>query len=360
MYSVTFIFPHIAKGPTGGYKVVYEYANRLVQDGVEVHIVYSGSIYWAQKPLRFKLSNVVRYLQTLVCGYSGRAWFPLDKWVKEHLTLSMNYRHVPKTDLYVATSPYTAWSLNTYPIANARKFYFIQDKEDWGPGIQAILKKTYCMPLQKIVVSQWLKQMLWKEYGEDCLLIPNGFDFEKFRLTIAFEQKSKCHVSMLYHTMERKRCADAIAALKIVKQQIPALRVNVFGVPDRPTDLPDWFTYYQTPDEETHNRINNESAIYVGSSAVEGWGLTVGEAMICGQAVCCTDIAGYKEMAIDGTTALLSPIRNPEALAKNIMALIEDDEWRIRIARNGNEFIQQFRWERSYAQLRDTLGAGLK
>ena len=40
--SIDFLFPHPAAGPTGGYKVVYEYANRLANDGYGVHIVYSG------------------------------------------------------------------------------------------------------------------------------------------------------------------------------------------------------------------------------------------------------------------------------------------------------------------------------
>ena len=355
MSSLTFIFPHIATGPTGGYKVVYEYANRLANDGVEVHIVYSGSIYWSRKPLRFKLSNIVRYVQTLLRGYSARRWFPLDRRVKEHLTFSMNYRHMPKTDIYVATSPYTADYLNDYPIHTANKFYFIQDKEDWGPGLNAILEKTYQMQLQKIVISQWLMRMLLLNYNEPSTLVPNGFDFESFKQTIDPEDKDKYCISMMYHSMERKRCVDAIEALKIVKKSYPALRVKVFGVPSCPSGLPEWFTYYQTPDIDTHNRINNEAAIYVGSSAVEGWGLTVGEAMICGQAVCCTDIDGYKEMACDRQTALLSPVMDPEALAKNIIALIEDDELRIRIAHSGNEFIQRFRWDDSYRKFRKTL-----
>lgn len=355
MSSLTFIFPHIATGPTGGYKVVYEYANRLANDGVEVHIVYSGSIYWSRKPLRFKLSNIVRYVQTLLRGYSARRWFPLDRRVKEHLTFSMNYRHIPKTDIYVATSPYTADYLNDYPIHTANKFYFIQGKEDWGPGLNAILEKTYQMQLQKIVVAQWIKDMLLYQYGEHSVFIPNGFDFEKFKLDIIPEEKNKYKVSMLYHTQALKRSLDAIEALKIVKQQFPTLQVNVFGTPDRPAALPEWFIYYQAPKAEIHNRINNEAAIYVGSSAVEGWGLTVGEAMICGQAVCCTDIDGYKEMACDRQTALLSPVMDPEALAKNIIALIEDDELRIRIARSGNEFIQRFRWDDSYRKFRKTL-----
>ena len=44
MKRVVFLFPRPTAGPTGGYKVVYEYANRLANDGYGVHIVYSVSI----------------------------------------------------------------------------------------------------------------------------------------------------------------------------------------------------------------------------------------------------------------------------------------------------------------------------
>ncbi len=350
--TICFVLPHPADGPTGGYKVVYEYANRFATDGINVHIVYSGSIFWAKKPLRFKLSNCVRYAQQILRGYSGRKWFPLNRHVREHLTLSMNYRHVPKADVYVATSPYTAWYINEYPIESKRKFYLIQGKEDWGPGLRGILTETYHAPLHKIAVSRWLQRMLREEYGEESVLIPNGFDFNKFQLTTPIETRDKYTVSMLYHTQKLKRSADAFSALSMVKMVYPELRVNIFGVPN-PPDLPDWYHYHQQPDVETHNHINNESAIFIATSESEGWGLPVGEAMICGQAVCCTDNAGYREMAIDGKTALLSPVGDTTALAKNMIRLIKDETLRHRIAKEGNRSIQQFTWEKSYQQLKN-------
>lgn len=352
---VCFILPHPAVGPTGGYKVVYEYANRLVRDGFKVDVVYSGSIFWRQKPLKYKISNCFRYFEHLIKGYSCRSWFALDKRVSERLAMSMNYRHMPKADIYIATSPYTAWYLNDYPLESDKKFYLIQDYENWGPGLEKILEKTYRMQLNKIVISKWLHLMLYERYNECSTLIPNGFDFRRFNLSIDIEDKDIYCVSMLYHEMGRKRCEDAIEALKIVKKKYSQLKVNIFGVPRRPKNLPDWFDYYHMPDVDIHNRINNEAAIYIGSSETEGWGLTVGEAMICGQAVCCTDNDGYKEMAIDGETALLSPIRDPEALAKNIIRLIEDNDLRIRIAKRGNEFIKRFTWDKSYVKFKNLL-----
>lgn len=336
--------------------MVYEYANRLVADGFKVDIVYSGSIFWKQKSLRFKLSNCVRYIERLVKGYSCRSWFNLDVRVKEHLTLSMNYRHVPKDDIYVATSPYTAWYLNEYPTSDKRKFYLIQDKEDWGPGLCNLLEATYHMKLKKLVISNWLKQMLQAEHNERSMLLPNGFDFEKFHLNNNnIETRDKYVVSMLYHTMSRKRTDDAFAALDIVKKRYPQLKVNIFGASPCHKSLPDWYTYYYRPNAEIHNRINNESAIFIGSSKVEGWGLTIGEAMICGEAVCCTDNAGYREMAFDGKTALISPVCNPQALAENVIRLIEDDALRIKIANEGNKYIQHFRWDDSYRKFKSLV-----
>lgn len=51
-----------------------------------------------------------------------------------------------------------------------RKFYFIQDREDWGEGLRAILDDTYHMALNKVVISSWLSDMLRFRYAEDSAL----------------------------------------------------------------------------------------------------------------------------------------------------------------------------------------------
>ena len=353
MSTITFIFPHPVDGPTGGYKVVYEYANRLVADGHKVNIVYSGSLFWRKKPLYFKLTNCVRYIQMLIKGYGCRKWFNLDKLVKEHLTFSLNYRHVPKSYIYICTSPYTAMYVKDYPTEN--KYYFIQGYENWGAVTDEMLRETYHYPLKKIVISKWLQDIIVKEENEKCTLIYNGFNFEDFYCNKPIEEKDKECVTMLYHTIELKGAKYGLEALEIVKKEIPQLRANLFGTPTTPAELPDWITYNQQPSKEKLNEIYNKGAIFIGTSNIEGWGLPIGEAMICGAAVACTNNKGYLEMAKDGETALVSPIKDAQALANNIIRLIKDDELRHRIARNGNEFIKQFKWDRSYSKLKETL-----
>ena len=352
MSKISFIFPHPVDGPTGGYKVAYEYANRLVADGHNVNIVYSGSIFWAKKSLYYKFTNCIRYIQRLFKGYSCRSWFALDQRVKEHFTLSLNYRHVPKSDIYICTSPYTAMYVKDYP--TDEKYYLIQDYENWGNVTDEKLIETYHYPLRKIVVSTWLAKLM-KKYGCDYTLIRNGFDFDYFKLYNNIENRNKCTVGIMYRPAEVKGFKYGLTALEIVKKAIPQLKVNIFGVEQRPDNLPDWFTYYQKPDKETHNRIYNESSIYVGCSNVEGWGLPIGEAMICGAAVVCTDNPGYREMARDGENALVSPVKDAQGLANNIIKLFENDELRQKLAKNGNEFIKQFNWDDSYKKLKVTL-----
>jgi glycosyltransferase involved in cell wall biosynthesis len=354
MSTITFIFPHPVDGPTGGYKVVYEYANRLVADGHKVNIVYSGSLFWRKKSLYFKLTNCVRYIQILLKGYGCRKWFNLDKRVKEQLTFSLNYRHVPKSDIYICTSPYTAMYVKDYPTEN--KYYFIQGYENWGAVTDKMLRETYHYPLKKIVISKWLQEIIENEEKEKCTLIYNGFNFNDFKEDIKICDKDKHCVTMLYHTIELKGAKYGLEALEIVKKEIPQLRANLFGTPTTPAELPDWITYNQQPSKEKLNEIYNNGGIFIGTSNIEGWGLPIGEAMICGAAVACTNNKGYLEMAKDGETALVSPIRDAQALANNIIRLIKEDELRHRIARNGNEFIKQFDWDSSYEKLKETIG----
>lgn len=159
---------------------------------------------------------------------------------------------------------------------------------------------------------------------------------------------------MLWHLGNNKRCCDCIAALYKAKEKVPQLHVTMFGVFDAP-DLPDWFDHYLTPPHIMHNTIYNTASIFIAASAQEGFGLTVGEAMICGCAVACTDNGGFSMMVKNNETGLLSPIYDTEKLAENIVTLIENDSLRIRLAKAGNEFIQQFTWERAYKLMKSFL-----
>ena len=75
------------------------------------------------------------------------------------------------------------------------------------------------------------------------------------------------------------------------------------------------------------------------------------EAMACECAIVSTDVGGLRDYGIPGETVLLSPPRNPEALAQNLIALLENPERLEATARAGCERIGEFTWERCARQL---------
>ena len=70
--------------------------------------------------------------------------------------------------------------------------------------------------------------------------------------------------------------------------------------------------------------------------------------MACGAALVSTDIGGVRDYALNGETALLTPIKNPRQMATNINRLLDDSNLRVKIARAGHELIVgKFKWDRS-------------
>lgn len=360
MASITFLMPAFQFAPVGGFKIVFDYANCLADDGHDVHIVYADSIKYRNKvPPKMAVKLYVKALlyRMGMKHRSARLWYPLRASVKEHNVYSLDYRYVPKTDLYVCTAVETSEYLDKYPVSADKKHYFVQGYEVWDRS-DAEVRATYHYQMRKIVISEWLRHIVEDEEHEHCVVVPNGFDTTEYHLTVPIQKKDKYTVSILYHLSERKGCKYSFAALDMVKRRLPQLKVLAFGTPMRPDNLPDWYEYWQSPTGQDHLSLNNRAAVYVASSIEEGWGLTVGEAMMCGQAVACTDISGYREMATDGYNALLSPMGDIERLAANIIRLINDDEYRFKIAEHGLESMRRFSKEESYKKFKTALGLG--
>jgi glycosyltransferase involved in cell wall biosynthesis len=137
--------------------------------------------------------------------------------------------------------------------------------------------------------------------------------------------------------------------------------VAVFGQRSKkPADLPGWISYQGNVSEESLVAIYNSSSIFLCSSAAEGFALPPAEAMACGCAVVSTDCGGNREYAVHDVTALLSPPRDPEALAMNLLRVLEDDGVRIRLASEGHSRIQAFTWQRSTDLLEEFIEAGVR
>jgi glycosyltransferase involved in cell wall biosynthesis/SAM-dependent methyltransferase len=104
------------------------------------------------------------------------------------------------------------------------------------------------------------------------------------------------------------------------------------------------------------------SDVFVLPSVADAMPLVVLEAMLAGKPVVATRSGGAAEMVRDGDTGFLVPIDDPPALARAVLALLEDPERRAAMGKRGKErartvfsherYIKQF--ERIFDQLAST------
>lgn len=353
MNKIVFLLPAATKRPVGGVKVVLEYANRLAADGYDVTLVYAPFSRMMKWDIAHRMVYRLMFLRLkLFCNWRPR-WMTTDRCIRQKLVFTHRDYHYPKDAQIVATAVDTAVELNRYRIPQKQKFYFIQGFENWFVT-DGYVRETYRLPLQKIVISRWLMQEVERS-GSRAVMVPNGFDFKRFHLITPPEQRDPFQIAFMYHADRRKGIDTAFEAFRIVARKHPEVHLAVFSAYEDPGNLPVSATFDRRPDDARFLEIYNTSAIYVAASRTEGWGLTVGEAMQCGCAVACTDNKGYLEMARDGENALISPVGDAAALARNICRLIEDDTLRIRLARNGEKSIHDFDMEKSYLKFKQAL-----
>ena len=354
--QICFLFPIKDSYPIGGFKIAYQYADYFASAGYDVHLMYSHVRYdfWKRKgSLAFKLKTFLGFYYRLLRNqYKAGEWYAFSGSVKKHFVFRFNrgaFKFLNQNAKVMATAVETAIPLaDIKKIALKNKYYLIQDYELWHENTDELIMKSYALGFKNIVIAQWLKEKV-ESAGGKALIVPNGLDFSYFYLKNPIENRKPAEVVMLYHKDERKRCQDSIAALKLVKEQVPELHVCMFGNPEKPEGLPEWFDYYRTPEHSVHLDLYNNAAIFVAASNKEGWALPPAESMQCGCALVCTDIGGFRDYAIDGKTALVSPVYDVQALSRNILELIGNNEKRIQIAKNANEFIQRFTLENSFA-----------
>ena len=350
LLRITFLLPLPGTHPIGGFKVVYEYANFFATRGHHVSIVHPAIFRldqpFAKLPLRSKLRTAREYLQHKLKGtYKPTAWFTLKPAVRLLWVSSLAAKHIPNADIVIATAWETAEWAALYPASKGRKFYLIQHLETWsGPDDRVMA--TWKLPLEKIVIARWLQKVA-EDLGQSAHLIYNGLDFTRFKLQNPIEARDPNQILAIHHSLDWKGAADALAAFHLAQAQETSLRLTLFGIPPRPADLPASITYHQNPSQEALAALYNQAAIFISASWTEGFSLPPAEALQCGAAIALTDIEGPASYAFDEQTALLSPVKDPAALAANILRLIRDPNLRIRLAHAGHAHIQQFTWQRA-------------
>jgi len=351
---ITFVLPMYLNRPAGGFKIIYEYANRLQTRGYEVTLVHPRNCD-QQTGLRESIKsrlwrNKIRWQNRPVLP-----WFSINTGIRFVLTPDLREQFVPEGDAVFATGYQTAHAVNQLGPGRGRKFYFIQSYETWL-GTPAEVDATWQMPLHKVVIAGWLLEIA-RKFGEEWRTthIPNGVDFTEFRLERPIADRHPATVCMLAHSAPWKGLKVGLTALEIARARVPELQAVLFGTHARPAEIPAWIDYIERPAPDALRGIYNSSGVFLHPSQIEGWPLPPVEAMACGCALVAAANPGVREYAEDEVTALLAPVNDASALAGQLVRVLSADALRMRMAEAGCRYVQQFTWDRAVDSLEAVL-----
>ncbi|HZO98993.1 MAG TPA: glycosyltransferase family 4 protein [Terriglobia bacterium] len=352
---ITFAMGDYAWKVGGGYRVVYTYANHLVARGHQVAILHPSHARYLPPP-----RGLYRWVRRRVGMLRNFLWRPRRKWQRIDNRIQMLHapdlsaKYFPDADAVFATAWFTAFDINDLPPNKGEKFYLIQHYETWM-GPKDLVDRTWLMPLHKVTVSKWLRDLSLDMGSQDVVHIPNGIDHSRFRLLTPIQSRPR-RVVLLYSRLDWKGAAEGIEAIERAKQRYPDLRAVLFGVFPRPRGLPSWVEFIKNPSLDVLvGTILNGSSVFLSPSWYEGWPLAPAEAMACGCAIVAADSKGIRDYCDDQITALLSEPKDVSWLTANLLRVLEDDGLRIRLAEAGHRKIQEFTWERSTEMLEEHL-----
>ena len=337
---ICFVLPQMLKKPIGGYKIVYEYANRLTKDGYSVAILFlnENALHRFHMP-RF-IKNVVIDIFTMI----EPRWFPLDKKVMKISSTSTHIDEVLKdVDLAIATGVDTVKPMINF-FQNKRKAYLIQDYEKWVYP-EEVINQSFGLGMDNIVVSNWLKNIVDMYGKKPAILIRNPVDTDVYKVHAPIQKREKCTLGVLYHAAEHKGFKDAYNAILELKEKCPELKVKMFGTSVPNFELPKWIQFTLNASQSKTVDIYNSVSVFLCATIQEGFGLTGLEAMACGAALVSTEYLGVKEYAVDKVNALLSPVGDVHALTENVLTLFQNDDLRVKLAKRGEEDAKTYSWK---------------
>lgn len=339
--KICFILPKFARKPIGGFKIVFEYANRLQIRGYEIQILFLNKGVFEVYRIPSLIKKVVANIMTAI----EPSWFELDSKIQKisGTEYSMTNK-LADVDIAIATAVNTVSDTQEL-FPSAKKVYLIQDYEVWNFPEQEV-KKTYCMGFTNIVISDWLRLIVDDCTDSPSYLIKNPVDISAYYCKIPQERRKKHSISFLYHEGKHKGTVYALRTIKKLKEKYQDLEIYSFGTAKKPVDMPAYVEYIYCASQQQTIEIYNKSAVFLCATVAEGYGLTGLEAMACGAALVSTDYQGVHEYAVDGINALLSPVKDVDALVTNVSRLFDGDELRYRIARAGIRSVQKdFNWD---------------
>jgi glycosyltransferase involved in cell wall biosynthesis len=332
--KITILCPHLRIA--GGVRAILTYADRLARRAHDVELVVPAR-HWHTAVWR----SVTAAGPGWIPGFSPRV-----RWVSR-----WRAGRLRPADVLVATAWQSAAVVAAASPAAGAKFYLVQHDESLYHGRPDVVDATYRLPLRKIVISTWLRDIMRERFASDSPVLVTPVDPALFHPVDVDVRTSRPRVLMLHHSYAWKGVADGLDAVARVKRRVPALTLVGFGVKP-PRDREPYDEFHVDPAQERLAALYSSADVYLCPSWDEGLGMPSMEAMACGAALVTYDNGGSRDYARDGETALVARRRDVGDLASKLERLASDELLRSKVAGAGQAHVTAtYDWDRTVAQM---------
>jgi phosphatidylinositol alpha-mannosyltransferase len=193
----------------------------------------------------------------------------------------------------------------------------------------------------------------------DLRIVPNGVDVQRFASARPAPLATGRHLLFVGRLEERKGFRIAVEAFGQLARAYPDLRMLVIGDGSE-RDAVDGLAEDVRRRVEMLGRVDDDrlasylkaADLYIGpATGGESFGIVLAEAMAAGRPIVASDISGYRDVARNGTEAVLVPPGDATALAAGVRRLLDDPAWAKSLGDAGAKRAQEFDWDTVTDQL---------
>jgi phosphatidylinositol alpha-mannosyltransferase len=95
------------------------------------------------------------------------------------------------------------------------------------------------------------------------------------------------------------------------------------------------------------------SSVYACPTTKASFGITLLESMACETPVVCSDILGFRDVVVDGREALMVPCGDRDALADQLVRVLDDEGLAIQLGTTGRQNSLEYSWARVTSRVLD-------
>lgn len=171
--KINFILPFKPRRPAGGFRVMYEYANRLAGKGYQVHLTYPVKTPY----MKYRLPYIARCILSKIEGFTNDKWFDFDPSITmSYVPPEVKDKYIEDADIVIATWWSTVLEMGKLSPSKGKKINLIQGFENWE-GHEDLLYASYSMAdTVNIVVAAYLEKIVRQHTQNRIELIENGID----------------------------------------------------------------------------------------------------------------------------------------------------------------------------------------